>query len=140
MYQVEVGSFAAVSVGGVVFGPGQQSSQMAGPMVAVVDGYSLVSGGGRQRRLTAPALWPKKHGPTARCRKPLSGRWMMAARWAALRPGAVVEAAIERLQAAELVKGGGAQSRSLVVGLQGKPTISPRPYNNANAGDRPSWS
>ena len=34
-------------------------------------------------------------------------------------------------QATAMVKGGGAQCRSLVVGLQGKHIISPRPYNKS---------
>ena len=53
---VEVGRFAVVSVGGVVFGRGQQSSQKVSPAVAMVEGHSLVSGGGRQRRFMATGL------------------------------------------------------------------------------------
>ena len=90
-----------------------------------------MSDGDRQKRLTARALWPEQHGPTARCRKPLSGRWLTAIRLAALRPTVVIPMVIEGLQAAEVVKGGGAQSRSQVVGQQGKGAIGCRPYNKS---------
>ena len=56
---------------------------------------------------------------------------MTAVRLAALRPKAVMQMAGDGQQAAEVVKGGGAQSRSLVVGLQGKGAISARPYNKS---------
>ena len=57
---VEVGSFAAESVSGVVYGRGKNPCENSGPVVAVIDGYSLVSDGERRRRLTARALWPEK--------------------------------------------------------------------------------
>ena len=56
---------------------------------------------------------------------------MTAARLAALRHGAVMLEAGGSKQAAAVVKGGGAQSRSPVVGLQGKHTIGGRPYNKS---------
>jgi hypothetical protein len=46
----------------------------------------------------------------------------------------------ESKQAGEVVKDGGAQSRSLVVGQQGKGATGSRPYNKANQADRPSWN
>ena len=64
---------------------------------------------------------------------------MTAVRLAALRQWGVVKLAVVGVQAAGVVKGGEAQSRLLVVGLQGKGNISPRPHNNANEADRPSW-
>ena len=56
---------------------------------------------------------------------------MTAIRLAALRPGAVVQVAGDSKQAAAVVKGGGAQSRSPVGTVQGKGAIGSRPYNKS---------
>ena len=67
MCLVEVGSFASVSVGGKVVGPGQQSSKKVGPAGAMVDGHSLVSGGGRGQAVNGPGLMAR----TARANSPM---------------------------------------------------------------------
>ena len=59
-------------------------------------------------------LWPGKRGPTPLRHQPLSSWWVTVVRLAALRRGGVVQLAGEGNQAGELVKNGGAQSRSLV--------------------------
>ena len=61
-------------------------------------------------------LWPERRGPTPFRHQPLSSRWLTVIRWAALRPMTVMQLAVDGKQAGEVVTGGGAQSRSLVVG------------------------
>ena len=82
--------------------------------------------------MAAGLMARKSAGPTPLRHQPLGSRWLTTVCLAALRHKVVVKLAGESKQAGEVVKGGGAQSRSLVGTLQGKDAISPRPHNKAN--------
>ena len=56
----EVGSFASGSVSGLVLGRGKKACETISPAAAVIDGYSLVPGGGRGRRFMATGLMARK--------------------------------------------------------------------------------
>jgi hypothetical protein len=114
---VEVGSFALVSIGRVVLGRGKKTCETNSPAAAVLEDSGLGCDGGRQRRFMAAGLMARKSaGPTPLRHQPLGRRWLTVVCLAALRPKDVVKLAGDGQQAAEGVKGGGAQSRSLVVG------------------------